>query len=321
VIRRSPAEKYLKYLILQGLEADEVVTRAQKEHLDPLGEWYIQELEEGLNPPHPFYPKDQYHWPSQQFLLKEGLLKLFFPDEHTKIAWKILRTPRAKEFVEAMTLSGAPSEMIRESLTFRKNFKCTPEAIDQYKKYFWNLEFVDSTETKALLSMRVDAPAGSNDSDIQKQHKHLKAASYNDPRKVAASLPCSPLTALMSQMRMGVMPKRVDVARVFEAVRFSAGLRAVEATMSGEQYASERTRDFMLASKLAGELLETVVRPEDQLINELSSIALKTDEAPIPTLRQLSGGEHTVSVLPMEEEEVHAQRERSEGTDEFEEGT
>jgi hypothetical protein len=315
VIRRSPAERYLKYLLLSGLEPDEIIDRALFEHLDPLGNWYLENLQEEMNPPDPFKPKDIEHVASQRYLLTSGVYRLFYPDRHTKIALKVLRTPRAKEYVEAMILSGAPDPVIEEALTHRKNFPSTVSSIKQYRYYFWDVELLDSTELRALLDIRAAACSGSNDSDIQNQFSAYRNSFFNDPRRVAARLPSSPVTAMMAQMRMGVMPVKVDMAKVFELVRAAAGLRAVEAAMSGEIHASEKARDFMLSAKLAGELLETVVRPEEQLINELATIALKTEDAPIPTLQELQGEEGIYGVPEEEHERPRLPEARNTGRD------
>jgi hypothetical protein len=48
-----------------------------------------------------------------------------------------------------------------------------------------------------------------------------------------------------------------------------------------------------------GNVLEQIVRPDEELRNQLSAIALRTN-APnkSPSLKQLSGGNHTTELLP-----------------------
>lgn len=304
MIRRSPAEHYLKYLVVHpdAHTNDQIREIVGELQLDFVGNAYIDRLRSGLTAPTPFYPAQLRHTSSQRFLIKERIQGLFHPDEDTKRALEVLEKPRVKEFVEAMSLSGAPPQAIAYGLRSQRQFSCTSVAVERYQHYFWNLQFIDSTDTRALLQMRLETAASSKDPEIQAQLTALKKARYNDPRVIAADLPASPLTALMSQMRMGLMPSSGQLSQVLETLRTAAAIRALEATLSGGPDDSVRALNFSGVVRVATETLEQVARPDEELNQKLGALLLRTEPAPVPLIHQLSQGQHTVEMQPISKE-------------------
>lgn len=300
MIRRSPCEYYLKYLVVHPdkYTNEYITTVCERQQLDVLGDWYLDILRVKYVPPVPFYPSDSLHNKSQRFLFKEKIQQLFLPDEDMRRTLELLDRPRAKEFVEASLVSGAPEELIAHALGPQRKFVCTEKAIHYYRHFFWNIELVDTTELKALLQLRV--PNAEQITDGQKKraasalHKVLK----EDPRVIAASLPQSPLTALMSQMRMGLMPRNLNLGDVVEATRRMAAVRALEAVSRDDAFASKRALEYTMVARNMTEMLEMIVRPDDRLREELSTIALRTEEGPVPYIHELSEGEHTTELSP-----------------------
>jgi len=83
-----------------------------------------------------------------------------------------------------------------------------------------------------------------------------------------------------------------------EGVRAVAALRAYESSVIGGPQGAGQGQGFMAMSDTAHRMLETVVKPEDQLRKDLLNIALKTSEAKVPVLHQLTAGAHTVDLAP-----------------------
>jgi len=299
MIRRSPCEFYLKYLTLHPSKHsnDQITELCEKQQLDYVSDAYLDGLRASCVPPVPFYPFDTLHTKSQRFLYKEKLQQLFLPDEDMKITLKLLKHARGKEFVEAMVLSGAHAEIVASALGQHRNFPCTPKAVGYYRHFFWNVDLVDTTELRALLQLR--APNADDVPDKQKKTaKALNKIFRDDPRMVAASLPNSPLVALMSQMRMGLMPRNVDLVGMLETVRTVATIRTLEAAMLGGPFDSKKALEFSTVARNMTEMLETVVKPDDKLREELATIALRTEEGPVPYIHELSAGQHTVEISP-----------------------
>jgi hypothetical protein len=316
MIRRSPAEYYLKYLVVHSdnYTNDRIKDIIYQLQLDYVGDWYVDQLRATCVPPTPFYPTDKLHAPSQRFLIKEKIQGLFLQDEASSSALKMMEKPRVKEFIEAMVLSGVPNPVIVYSLRTHRNFLCTIAALERYVHYFWNVELVDGVEIRALLKMRVDDVGKNPNPAIASQMTALSKAYYNDPRKVAADLPSSPLTAIFTQIRLGIMPSQVDLAKVLAMGQVVGSLRSVEAMLTGGPEDSNKALGYMTAAKAAAEMLESVVRPEDELQKKISKLVLKTDATPIPLLSEMSGGNHTVDTeIRQEAPNGSVVDERSEG--------
>src|SRR3972149_1720488 len=115
MIRRSPGEFYLKYLVIHpdGYSNDYIMKNlGLKLGLDCLGEWYLNQLRASCIPPTPFYPFDQLHFNSQKFLRREQIHRVFQPDDSMVQASALLDRARLRELVEVMVLSGAPDEAV-----------------------------------------------------------------------------------------------------------------------------------------------------------------------------------------------------------------
>ena len=77
-----------------------------------------------------------------------------------------------------------------------------------------------------------------------------------------------------------------------------AALRAYEAAVVGGVTSADQGSCYMSMANMAQQMLETVVKPEEQLRDELMNIGLKTTAAAIPVLPQLTAGNHTVDLQP-----------------------
>lgn len=313
MIRHSPCEYFLKYLLVHPDKNsnDVIKERLFELGLDDLGAYYIDKLRKKLRPPQPFYPEDKLHFKSQRFLLKEGVQDLFFPDDHTEIAFRVLEWPRVKEFVEAMLISYAPYEAIAYALTHHRKFRATAKAIELYKLYFWNIDLLDSVQVRALIQMRANAAGNHTDEDIKRQMEPLKRASWNDPRRSAAELPHSPLAAVMAQMRMGIMPANMEMPKALQAARDMAVMTVYEALCMNGANDHLKVRNLADSVRSMTEVLETVVRPDESMREELQKIALRTDDRKVPHIHQLSKGRHTVDLSPKIEDSDEPERTES----------
>lgn len=299
MIRHSPCEYYIKYLLTlpEGLDNKQIRERLERENFDYLGDAYIETLRVNCRPPDPFYPRDKTHSASQRFLTKEKIRGLHHPDRAEKEAFKILETPRAREFVESMGLSKAPVEAIAAAVCRQYNLYVTTAGVQKYLHYFWNVDLLDTTECRALIELHLQNIEESTDPDVKKQATAFKRAHWNDPRRLAADLPHSPMMALIAQMRMGVMPTKMNIAQALELVRVASTLRAAEAATGGGKADSKRVMDFMLGAKIAGEMLGDLAKPEDALLKQLERIKITSEEGDVPLLAEVSEGNYTKELL------------------------
>jgi len=306
VIRRSPCEYYIKYLLVHpdGYSVEDIETTLREHQLDFPGEIVVRRMRERLKTPPIFRPHDSRHQPTFRFLIQEGIYYLFHPDKHMKAAIYLLRRARAKELVEAMTLSGDPPTFIVHRLK-KMGFDFSEADLKKYLCFFWNLELVDRMEVGALLHMRIDAMLADGDDVVSRaRHKALKRAAYNDPRMAAINSPVSPFAGVLNQMRYGFRPDRIDVVELLETAKEIATIRVVEESMARGPNAAQNTRDFSTALQNLHTLTDSVGSPDADLQRNIMNLMLKTDGKEVPYVHELTEGDHTVDVQPTDKHTV-----------------
>jgi hypothetical protein len=284
-IRRSPAEYYLKYLVVHpdDYANEQIRNLLQMQQLDFIGMPYLDRLRMSLATPAPFYPEDRNHKRSQTFLFKERIWGLFHPDEDVLGAQAVLDKPRVKETLEALLVSLATPEYTAAVLRSRAGIDMTSRSVQLYKHFFFNTDLVDSIELQALLETRVGI-TDLSDPDVNRQQTALLAASARDPRRLAARVSVSPLAGLMNSMRMGYLPTNLNISKLAAATRAAALVQTHHAAMTGS---SERTRDFALATKMMSEILENVGDASQDLQGDLAQMLLATEHTEVPHIDDL----------------------------------
>lgn len=302
MIRHSPAENYFKYLVVHPscYGNTDIKHMAVELGLDCLGDWYLQWLRDRVRPPTPFYPEDSHHHASQRFLLKESLDKVFNPTRGMVEAQRILSRPRWRELVETMILGGAPNDAVVQAVCARFHTSITLEGIRLFKFFYWNIDLLGSMEMRALLDLRHRGLLNGDiaEKDIAVQYTALHRMRHTDPRVIAARLPSTPLAGLVAQMELGAMPKRVNMADIVDRTMTTSLLRTFDAVHSGGPQGAQMGQSYAVVADIMGRLKETVVQPEDTLRKDLRKIAIATTPRQVPTVSQLTAGNHTTNLQP-----------------------
>lgn len=302
MIRRSPCEYYIKYLLVHpdGYGDAEIDDLLRTQQLDNIGAEYTERLRNSCSPPVPFYPHDELHFSSQRFLIREGIRGLYITDDHVECAMNLLQTPRAKEFIETSLICRSPAVWISAVLTRKMGVPSTSAAIEIYKHFFFNVDLVDSHELKTIIRQRVEL-IEAYDPHQQTLRTIAWKTGYTDPRRLSAEVSITPLAGMMNEVRLGLMPTNVELSKVASAARLVATMGCLEGLMRGER--PDRCRDLAQTAKLMHEILETVGDPESELQASLQSLALQTEAEPIPQIHQLTAGQHTVDIQPIDDRE------------------
>jgi hypothetical protein len=310
VIRRSPCERYIKYLLVHpdGYSTDAVRDIVRSQGLDYLSDDHTNKLGEQLkkHKPVPFKPLNLRHGRSRRFLSKEQVYGFFHPDEPSVIAHNLLEKSRAKEVIEAMSMVGEAPAFISHRVKLL-GLKCTPKAIERYMHFYWDTNLVDSTELRALMRMRTEWMQVPRDAmglhpDQWLQYDSLKKAAYKDPRRMLMEMPVTPVAGMLGQMRLGLMPSQVDLSRIAETARNAATGRVLESMITGAPHDAARGRDYAMVSIMMSELIEKVGNPDTALQEELKKVALEMEDGPVPHIAELpSGDTFTTDMLPSEE--------------------
>lgn len=270
--------------------------------VDYPGLGYLVGLRDQLRPPDGFDRRNLKLRRTRDFLIEEGLLAYFENGLEMRKAREIFHRPRAREFVESMLLGGAPELAIaRRLVDFYKMRGITPRSIQFYAHYYFNLELLDSTETRAILTLKMERLYRSTDAEESVQGQALRNAFYNDPRRAAALMPHSPISAAITQLQMGFIPESVDLKKVTEQGEMLAYFRLVEALSSGGRDFDHKALNLATAASILQKLKETKLKPEDELKNQLNSLAVKTAESGLPSVHEVTGGRHTVDMAALPE--------------------
>ena len=313
MIRRSPCELYIKFLLVhpRGFSIEEIKDKLHEMGLDFPSEVYVERLQKRLTPPLLFHPTDRTHKPSQRFIIKHRLSGFFDPDEASAAAHDLVKNPRAKELIETLMLTEEPLALI-SSMVRQQGARCTVAAIQRYNTYYWDLSLVDSVETRALLQMRVDHIVNRDDGAEVKpyermQHAALKRATYKDPRFLVTEMSITPMAGMLNRMRMGYLPTQVDLTRLAHATRVVCTVRAYSEAMNGAPHSAASARDFAVVARTMTDLINEMGSPDLELHKELQALALQTEDARPPNIHELTGGHHTMDLQPMAVEAVEAE--------------
>lgn len=313
MVRRSPCERYLKYLLTHpdGHSNDDIRTIIRIQQLDYIGDYYLDQLRGSCVPPVPFRPENQSHRPSTRFLTAERLTTIYRQDDTMRNAIKLLGNPKAKETIETLMISRAGESWISAVLE-KQGHGATVEAVERYKIYYFDLDLVDTTELKILFEMRVHEPSPTDDPDMQWANNLRVNQGKSDPRRLSAQLASPALAGIMHTIRLGYMPASVELGKVAGATATIAAHQTLESLMRNSP---ERARDFSIVAKNMMDILEQTGTVDDSLQEELQSLALETESAEVPHIKELGPGTYTTDVQPLNMGEVDVVTEAEPGPD------
>ena len=307
MIRRSPAEYYIKYLLLNPKPFGDVdIEGILKEHqLDYPAAGYLGRLRSRLKIPKPFYPYNEQHKSSHMFLVSEKVHTMFFPDVATEGALDLLFNPKAKELVEAMAIIREPLPFIATRLQRLGLGTFTVGEIKRFLHFFWNVDLVDNTELRTLIVKRAkDLSLVDNDRQTRLVSDILEKAIYTDPRFMATQSPVPIVAALRLQVRFGFSPTRIDTAQLAELGSKLAAAGAVEAGALGGPKAAEQMRDYATAAKELQGLREMLGTPDESIRKDLHQMAIRTSEEVVPSVDELTDGHYSDGYILTEGTEV-----------------
>jgi hypothetical protein len=274
---------------------EQIVEICRQQELDVLGPYYLRQLRTELVVPVPFLPESTSHRPSLRFLMSHGLLQLFRPDAHMRVATRLLGNQRVKEQIETMVISQAPPRWIVTTLQ-RIGVSASLEAIQCYKQHYFDIERLSLIQVRAILNLRGYDSNPNADPDVLAAEAAFEKARRKDPRMAAAMSPVPSLAAMVSAVRIGVRPDSSAIANMASTARSLALLRMIESGVRDGFDDPMRAAQWASMAKVSGEILADVGSPEADFNSKLTEISLRTEEAAVPMLGMLSGGSHTVNM-------------------------
>jgi hypothetical protein len=297
----SPAEFYIKYLVIHpdGYTVEQIKKRLLRESLDFIGDEYLERVREEMpRVPVPFYPTDEHHMPSNMYICDQQIDRLFIPDRTMRTALMLLRLPRAKLQIETMIGSGQAHAITAAAVSRMCRVTCAADDIALFMHYFCNINLLDVLDMRRLHDLR-DAIIERDIPEFKGRAASLKRTSYKDPRRIVSEMPWSPCTAFAAQVALGIMPPVAKIAERIDEVALLGVQRAHEAILDNGPAAFEKYAMFAGGSQRINEVSQSIAKPNDALKN--LPISLRTDPVKAPTIQELTGGRHTVEMLPTKE--------------------
>lgn len=270
----SPSEFYLKYLVTHpdGWNNTAIIEHMERKRLFTGPGYYLDRLRKETVPPKPFFPSNPKHATSKQFLLEEQIHGLWHQNEHTRMAFKLLDAPIPQETVHGMINVGADDESIAILLDKRYGMPFSLQAVDRYRKYFWNIELCSGSELRDICRKMLDGPPRAS------------------PQMLGAILPATPMSAALVQTRVGFVPRHMEEYAALDIILRVAHMRMYEALMIGGKEAAEEFRNIAWGAKFAVEMRSAVMAPQDDLRKTMRNMQLVTKPIKTPLIGEISGG-------------------------------
>jgi hypothetical protein len=211
----------------------------------------------------------------------------------------ILRTPKAREIVEVGLILWVPLGEITYQLG-KLGVSSSERAIELFERFYWNTSAFDRGSLRTILEIRAVRRAQRRAVDDAERTAALRAA-RSDARILAVSLPNTPFSWFLVLGRLGhTVHVRED--KVLAELRAHAEFRALESTMLAGPGDEKRAAAFTSIVRDAHELHQQVAPPDAALREGLGNfVRLRTNPSKVPNIHELSDGNHTVELMPKEE--------------------
>jgi len=147
---RSPAEYYLKYLIISRFADVRINQLMDRLGYPRLRAQYLAALRRGIKAPKPLRIGLK-HKRTDTWLEKQSLYPLFYRDKHMDKATMALSNNTVRPLLESLILSDTPTQEIVGMVKTRTGAKYPEQVIRYYKHFFWNRDLLTAQEWDEFL--------------------------------------------------------------------------------------------------------------------------------------------------------------------------
>jgi hypothetical protein len=171
------------------------------------------------------------------------------------------------------------------------------QGLELYNYVYFDGASVSRQDLKLLVERHVRnlATISAAPDDVAAVRRAVRA----DARTVAASLSQGTLAWSAVLLSLGWMPPRADLDNVLTQVETLAATRAGQALIRNTRDDATRAERFMNVLQRAREVHAGVSRPEELLVRQMSSVRLRTSDARVPHIDDVTcAGSRTIDVVP-----------------------
>lgn len=287
-LRSSPARRFIIARLLRGRDNAAIRDELDRRRLVGLSGRQLDRLRRELVPPDPFLPHVPDHEPSTRLLQQVGVEAFFRREPAVNEALLITDHPRVQELVETMLLAGAGPNVIARGVEARCDAEVSAAGIMAYSSYLFDLEQLDATETRWLVTRRLRR-GGAVDPDLVR----------HDARMAAVLMPSSYGAMVLAQLRLGGLPKAVDHRKLLEQARSVLSARLLERAVGGSAKDAQAVSQLASALNVVDNIIARSADPNEGVMEIVQHVQLVSDRTRLPSARELCGDRRTVDMQPL----------------------
>lgn len=232
----------------------------------------IKEIDDRMDYPVPFTPRNLRDRPSQTFLRYERIYEAWHPGEDMRKAISVTETAKLRDIVETFILSPVkPDQAVRKINRQFPGSNLTVRSYELFQHYFWNREVMSGIEWGKFIE----------DRDRANQEWLQLAVDVRGPGGVQT---------LLWKTNTGPL-KGIEANRAFTDVRNIALMCVQQIAMHRpSKYHSEMLLNYTRAMKLAQEGIDASSDSVRDIVQAFNSFRMKHAELVTPSVQQLTGG-------------------------------
>lgn len=213
----------------------------------PGGETYLEILQNGMDFPEPYDPKNSNHQPSVDFLKKEGIYEMWYPTDATHQAIELFGLPAPREVVTSLLSTPMDLPKIVKFLASAKGWDVEIRALQEFRHYFWNPDFLADAEKDIIIK-----------------------AQGSSLIKTAVNVYKDSLGPLMLMHKMGHLPAKIGREEIFYSMRNIAFLNALEVdrTLRQGRHKAAAFREYFEVVRQSQDKLDEMEGQEKDIVDD-----------------------------------------------------
>lgn len=271
-MKDHPSKYWIKFLCSRGKHTHEMIEgMLEAIELGGADADYIKGVDDELELPDPFFPKELKHRSSQAFLRREGIYEAWHSTKAFDEAFDILSTMELRHMVETFALSPLRSDQAVKKIKQNLGTELSVRAYELYQHYFWN---------RSLLS-----GAAWGEFILQRDQAHGEwlqlAVHANDAQG-----------AQMVMWKMGAAGRlHVESGRMFKDIR-NIGymcIKQLEHRYPNKEHA-KALLDYTRVCDISQRQVDASESATEDIVKTFNSFRMKRKEADRTPIQQLTGG-------------------------------
>lgn len=267
-----PSRYWIKFLCSRGKHTHEMIEGMLTAiDLGGADADFIKSVDDDLDIPEPFMPRDLRHRPSQSFLRREGIYEAWHDTKSFNEAFGVLSATELRHMVETFVLSPLRPDQAVKKIKQKTGIPLSIQAYELYQHYFWN---------KSLLS-----GAAWGEFILQRDQAHMEWLQLAVHAKGAQG-------AQMLMWKMGTAGRlHVESGRMFRDIRDInyMCIKQIEHRFPTIEH-SKMMLNYARVCDLSQRQVDASESATEDIVKTFNSFRMKREEVRRTPIQQLTGG-------------------------------